>query len=251
MLPVVMGDSLAKGLVHQMARDYMDHITKEEQKLKRQAPFRSECRNTCYRRTIKAISGFLGSGVTRTLEKGEGKRRVWIAHAAMPNSNGSLVRVSYRVPFRDPGDFASQEYPIVASSHCVQRLIQIHGADDALMIRALWMAHSAALDRLVSIGDSAGADETLYTFSPTEMLIWKPSSLDKRGWVAVTSIAIDVLSGPHLVRYNKLMCGRPSQGVTLLVEEDYGVYLSSRVRLNLGMAMLDTREMRLTSFKAA
>lgn len=41
---VVLGDSLAKGIVHQMAREFSTHMAQQKVRLSLMAPMRSECR---------------------------------------------------------------------------------------------------------------------------------------------------------------------------------------------------------------
>ncbi len=235
---VVFGDSLAKGIVHQMARDYTEHLIRHGEKLRAMRPLHSECRKTRYKHAIKAITGFFGSGLTRAFESGEGKQRVWSAFAVMRNESGGFVRSFYRVPFKTPTDFEVEDLSISAAPHCVQRLIQIHGISDPHLVTSLWMVHSAALDRAIVMGPPS--DKACYiTFGVSEMLIWRPSEREEGGWVSVTAIGTDALDGPNLKLQRRLYAGIQDTGVVALVEADYAVYLSKSLRLRLAMGLLD------------
>lgn len=234
----VFGDSLAKGMVHQMAPDYTEHLIRHGEKLRAMRPVHSECRNTLYKHAIKAISGFFGSGLTRTVESGEGKHRVWTAFAVMRNESGAFVRSFYRVPFRSPSDFEVESLSITAAPHCVQRLIQIHGISDTQLVTSLWMVHSAALDRAIVMGPPN--DKGCYiTFGASEMLIWRASEREEGGWVAVTAIGTDVLDGANLKLQRRLQAGIEDKGVVALIEGDYAAYLSKPLRMNLAMGLLN------------
>jgi hypothetical protein len=237
---VVLGDSLAKGIVHQMAREFSTHMAQQKVRLSLMAPMRSECRTTRYKHAIKVISGFLGSGLTRSYEVGEGKHKCWIAHAVMPNPSGALVRASYRVPFRAPPDFQSRDDCISAAPHCVQRMIQIHGMNDPVLIQALWITHSAALDRAIATSEP-NEKGSYVTFGPSEMVIWRPSEVEEDGWVAVTAIGMDVLDGPNLKLYRRLNEGFKDKGVLSIEESDYSAYLSRSLRLRLAIGLLSDK----------
>lgn len=238
---VVLGDSLAKGIVHQMAREFMAQMAQQKAKLSVMAPMRSECRTTQYKHAIKVISGFLGTGLTRSYETGEGKRKSWVAHAAMPNSCGALVRASYRVLFREPPDFQIRDDSISAAPHCVQRLIQIHGMSDPMLIPALWISHSAALDRAISAGNPTEKGSYI-TFGPSEMVIWRPSEDEEGGWVSVTAIGTDVLDGPNMKLYRRMKAGFKDAGIVSIEEADYSAYLSKSLRLKLAMSLLQVKK---------
>lgn len=238
---VVLGDSLAKGIVHQMAREFMAQMAQQKARLSVMAPMRSECRTTRYKHAIKVISGFLGTGLTRAYEAGEGKRKCWVAHAAMPNSSGALIRASYLVPFRAPPEFQTRDDCISAAPHCVQRLIQIHGMSDPILISALWISHSAALDRAIVAGEPTEKGSYI-TFGPSEMLIWRPSEVDEDGWVSVTAIGTDVLDGPNLKLYRRMRAGFKDTGIVSIEEADYSAYLSKTLRLKLAMSLLQVKK---------
>lgn len=245
---VVLGDSLAKGVVHQMARDYAEHLISQKAKLHAMGPVRSDCRTTRYKHAIKVISGFFGSGLTRAFESGGGKRKVWTAYAVMTNPSGAFIRSFYRVPFKSPSDFENEAISVSAAPHCVQRLVQIHGMGDTSLVQHLWMVHSAALDRAMASGDPNDKGSYI-TFGITELVIWRPSESEEGGWVAVTAIGTDALDGANLKLHRRLKAGISDKGVIGIDESDYGSYLSRTLRMKLAMAILDVG--RKSSFAMA
>ena len=239
MSAVIFGDSLAKGMVHQMAREYSDEILKHAVKLQAMDPIRSECRTTRYKRAIKMVRGFFGTGLRRVLETGDGKQKVWTAHAVMTLEHGGLKRCFYKVPFKSPGDFSQEEESITAAPHCVQRLIQIHGAGDPFLVSSLWLVHSAGLDRSLLMGEP-NEKGSYITFGPTELVVWRPSGNEDGGWVAVTAIGTDALDGYNQKIHHRLRAGFKDKGILALDEADYGAYLSRTQRMSLAMALLDS-----------
>lgn len=246
---VVLGDSLAKGVVHQMARDYVEHLISQKARLQAMGPVRSDCRSTQYKHAIKVISGLFGSGLTRAFESGEGKRKVWTAYAVMTNQSGAFIRFWYRVPFKSPSDFEMEDTSVSAAPHCVQRLVQLHGIKDKSLLQHLWMVHSAALDRAIALGDP-NEKGAYITFGVMELLIWRPSESDQGGWVAVTAIGTDALDGVNLKLYLRLKAGVSDKGVIGIDETDYGSCLSRSLRMKLAMAILDVKRKSLFTMAA-
>lgn len=236
---MIFGDSLAKGMMHQMAREYSDEMFRQAVKIQAMDPIRSECRSTRYKQAIKIIRGFFGTGLRRVLEVGDGKQKVWTAHAVITLDSGALKRCFYRVPFKSPGDYSHEEDSITAAPHCVQRLIQIHGAGDPFLVSSIWLVHSAALDRALFMG-LANEKGSYMTFGPNELIVWRPSENEDGGWVAVTAIGTDALDGYNQKLHHRLRAGFKDKGVLALNECDYGAYLSRTQRMNLAMALLNT-----------
>jgi hypothetical protein len=109
--------------------------------------------------------------------------------------------------------------------------------NDPVLIQALWITHSAALDRAIATSEP-NEKGSYVTFGPFEMVIWRPSEVEEDGWVAVTAIGTDVLDGPNLKLYRRLNEGFKDKGVLSIEESDYSAYLSRSLRLRLAMGLL-------------
>lgn len=233
-----LGNSLAKGLVHQLGRQAHVHAEQEIERLQRRVSCQKSSRGATYREVVMLIKRFMDPGALKYLEYGERKAKVWHGFGVFVDDAGGFELTHYRVPFRNPRDLSHEDAPVYCHPHAHQRLLQIYGNAHPQRIYAVWAAHFACFERLapetLMQGDK-GKVQSVFTFGQGEVLVWRPSSSTYRLWECITAVSLDALYGPKLKAYHRLKSGYRDDDVYELSEQDYQRYVAPQIlaRINL------------------
>ena len=228
----ILGDSLAKGLVHQMGRDVAAQVERNMERLRRGGLGQRESRGARYREVIAYLQGFSGKRTLKNIESGERKKKIWESFVVEVDVEGGLMMTHFVVPFRNPTDFDFENGPFHCHPHGHQRLLQIHRHTDSELILSIWVTHFAAFERAFKEHDGwpLCTDASVLTFGRTEVMVWRPSTCKSTGWEAITAVGIDALYGPKAKAYQRLEAGYRDAMVHAVTEEDTRRYLGQGLR---------------------
>lgn len=228
----ILGDSLARGLVHQQGRDVAAHLERTMAKFQRSLVAQKESRGSRYRELIGHLKDFCGNRTLKTLERGERKKRQWESFVVEVDEEGTLQLSHLWVPFKNPSDFDSEYAPWVCHPHCHQRLLQIHRGTDLTVILGVWAAHLAAFEDAFSTyeGWADAEDLRVMTFGDTEVLVWRPATIRSRGWESISAVSLDALYGPKKKAYERLKAGYTDPRVYAVTSEQKARYVGRGLR---------------------
>lgn len=223
----ILGDSLAKGLVHQLGREASAHADRKLQQFKASTIARKESRISRYREMVGHLKSFNVNGALRSLEVGEGKKRTWHSYAVDVDPEGGLILSHLWVPFKSPMEFDYENAPFYCHPHGHQRLLQIHGKIDPRLIYGIWVMHFKAFEEAYALHDGwpDAEDKSVLTFGTTEVMVWRPSTYRTSGWEAITAVSIDALYGPKLKAYLRLKAGYRDDQVMAVAPDDQTRYI--------------------------
>lgn len=218
----ILGNSLAKGLVHQLGRDAMAHSEKAVRHLQQSLRAQKESRGSRYREIIGFLKGYSGKGAVKTIESGDRKKRLWESFVVELDETGGFLLTHYWVPFKSPKDFDYEVAPYECHPHGHQRLLQIHAKTEQSILFGIWVAHMATFEKafIQHGGWHHSDDKTVLTFGKTEVMVWRPSTRTKSGWESISAVSLDALYGPKLKAYTRLKAGYQDERVYSVSEED-------------------------------
>lgn len=232
----ILGDSLAKGLVHQRGRDASRRADQKIKGFQAEVLVRKESRGARYRQMIAQLKGVAGNGMLKTVEVGDGKHKIWHSYLVEVDAEGELMLSHFWVPFKNPTDFDYENAPFTCHPHGHQRLLQIHGKIEPVLIYGIWVAHFRAFEEgfASNNGWRDCDDASILTFSETEVMVWRPSRRRESSWEAITAVSVDALYGPKLKAFHRLKSGYRDAKVCGVIPEELERYVSRNLRERIG-----------------
>lgn len=213
MSQINLGDSLARGIAHHMGRESLGYVLHRIKTASFDKAIRTDCRTTAYKTVTGLLTHIFGEQLMAAHESGIKKQRQWYGHVTSFDEQAGLSLQIYNVPFKSPLDIDHKESAIRCHPHAVQRIVQILGLGDPMLVSALWLSHGLIINRALSQSPVVADADRIMSFDDTALLIWRPATSGNHLWETITAIRVDTLYGNKKKRHDRLLAGIRDTGV--------------------------------------